>query len=89
MLFEVLEACLHAARGHDATKAWIDSIAADHTRFAGINSELYREFFEDLLATMAALLGGGWSPELADAWRRQTSRIVSWVDAALEPPLAR
>jgi hemoglobin-like flavoprotein len=89
MIMEILQTCLELAEGRSYAPGSIGCLASDHTSYGDIPLQLYRDLLDDLLQTMAELLGPGWTPQIERAWRRQTGRIVALVADALGPPAAR
>jgi hemoglobin-like flavoprotein len=86
MVMEILQTCLELAEGRSYAPGSIASLASDHTSYGDIPLQLYRDLLDDLLQTMAELVGPCWTPQVARAWRRQTGRIVAVVAGALRRP---
>jgi hemoglobin-like flavoprotein len=85
MVFEIISLLLDSAAGKPYVAPYMHQIASEHCAFKVEDATLYPEFMASLVDVLAGLLGTQWSPAYAQAWERQSRRLL---DSLPTRPLA-
>lgn len=85
MLNEIISILFELARGHAYMPATIETLVKDHDCYGNIPLDFHRDLLESLVGVLAELLEGAWTPEVAAAWRAQTSRLLDLIAHDLGP----
>lgn len=79
MLFEIISLLRDSAADKSYVPGYMQQIASEHLAFQVSGQQLYADFLNALHETLAALAGDDWSPAHEQAWRRQITRLVSYL----------
>ncbi len=81
MVFEIISLLLDSAADKPYVASYMHQIASEHCAFKVDDSTLYAEFLASLADVLADLLGPQWSTAYAQAWERQSKRLLDSLPA--------
>lgn len=81
MVFEIISLLLDSAAGKPYVASYMHQIASEHCAFKVEDPTLYPELMASLVDVLATLIGAQWSPAYAQAWERQSSRLLDSLPA--------
>ncbi|VVQ15864.1 globin [Pseudomonas fluorescens] len=79
MLFEIISLLRDSAADKSYVPGYMQQIANEHLALQVNEQQLYTDFLNALNDTLAALMDDDWSPAHEQAWRRQITRLVSYL----------
>jgi hemoglobin-like flavoprotein len=82
MVFEIISLLLDSAAGKPYVAPYMHQIATEHAGFRVQDGALYSEFMAALMDVFADLLGPQWTSDCAQAWARQSARLLESLPAS-------
>lgn len=83
MIMSLLEELMRFSAGEiysENIKRWVH----DHRGY-GVTVPMYKDMFDCLLASMHAVLGKLWTPEMEAAWQAQYTILIDYIDYIYQP----
>ena len=77
MVFEIISLLLDSAADKPYVASYMQQITREHCAFRVEDASLYAEFMAALVDVLASLVGTRWSLACAEAWGRQSNRLLT------------